>query len=242
MSAFIETLQVVQNIQAAGSPDEICQELLRVTSRYGLTNLIAGTMPLPGLKPAVARSHILFAGWPQPWMERYVERNYVYSDPIIQQVQSDATPFRWTDACPHPDRITEAKTVMNEASEHGLAVGFAVPLITLEGQVATVSFGAERMDLPQKAAGSLSLIATFAIDRAFELHHRNRRGTPVALTEREMDCVRWTAEGKTEWEISTILNISHRTVEHHLASARSKFDVLNKTHLIAEAIRAGIIR
>jgi LuxR family quorum sensing-dependent transcriptional regulator len=242
MSTFIETLQVVQNIQAACSPDEICQELLRVTSRYGLTNLIAGTMPLPGLKPAAAQSHILFAGWPQPWMERYVAQNYVYSDPIIQQVQSDVTPFRWADARPHPDRLVVAKQVMDEAAEHGLGVGFAVPLITLEGQVATVSFGADRMDLPQKAAGTLSLIATFAIGRAFELQHRNRHGARVALTEREMDCVRWTAEGKTEWEISTILNISHRTVEHHIAAARMKFDVLNKTHLVAEAIRAGIIR
>ena len=43
MTGFVETLEVVQNIQASSSPDEICQELLRVTSRYGLTNLIAGT-------------------------------------------------------------------------------------------------------------------------------------------------------------------------------------------------------
>ncbi|WP_083205994.1 response regulator transcription factor [Stappia indica] len=63
----------------------------------------------------------------------------------------------------------------------------------------------------------------------------------VALTNRERDCVAWAAEGKTEWESAAILGIAPKTVESHLIAARRKLNAANKVHLIAKALRLGII-
>ncbi|OJX51330.1 MAG: hypothetical protein BGO81_11650 [Devosia sp. 66-22] len=40
-----------------------------------------------------------------------------------------------------------------------------------------------------------------------------------ALTERERDCLAFVADGRTDWEIATLLGISESTVRFHLNSA-----------------------
>src|SRR3546814_13057027 len=47
----------------------------------------------------------------------------------------------------------------------------------------------------------------------------------VALSPREFECLRWSAQGKSAWEIGCILGISRRTVSFHLDNAKAKLDV-----------------
>jgi LuxR family quorum sensing-dependent transcriptional regulator len=242
MSRWDETVDFTRRIQLAPSAEAIGQELLAHTSQYGLTSLIAGTIPAPGLTPKAQKSNILFAGWPEAWLRRYVALSYAYVDPILQQVVSDpANAFCWHEAPTHPDRLRESQRMMGEAKEHGLAAGFAVPMVTLEGDLATISLGGERLDLPPSARGLISLVGIYAIGRAFQLQD-GRKPSHQTLTRREMDCLQWCAEGKTDWEISVILSCSESTVRTHINSAKSKLNARSKTHMVAEGLRAGLIR
>ncbi|MHB9052303.1 MAG: helix-turn-helix domain-containing protein [Thiomonas delicata] len=58
------------------------------------------------------------------------------------------------------------------------------------------------------------------------------------LTDREIQVLRWTADGKTASEIADILNISERTANFHIANAITKLNAPNKT---AAVIRAGML-
>lgn len=60
----------------------------------------------------------------------------------------------------------------------------------------------------------------------------------VTLTSREVEVLRWTAEGKTSNEVSEILSISERTVNFHINNAGAKLNATNKT---AAAIRAAML-
>jgi len=60
----------------------------------------------------------------------------------------------------------------------------------------------------------------------------------VKLSPREIDVLRWTAEGKTSGEISDIMGISERTVNFHINNLMTKMNVTNKT---AAAIRAALM-
>lgn len=176
-------------------------------------------------------------------MFRYLTKNYAYCDPILNRVRANpGAAFSWKDALSNPLHQAEAECMMNEAAEYGLGAGFAVPMVTLEGDFATISFGGDRMDLSPSAAGLIHLVGVYAIGRAFQLQGRKVIGARASLTTRELDCVNWCAEGKTDWEISIILGISESTVRSHLNAARYKLNSTNKTHLVAEALRAGLIR
>ncbi|HTR01304.1 MAG TPA: helix-turn-helix transcriptional regulator, partial [Candidatus Acidoferrum sp.] len=61
------------------------------------------------------------------------------------------------------------------------------------------------------------------------------------LSERELECLLWSAEGKTAEEIATILSISTATVAFHLKNAIQKLNVTNRNQAIAKATLLGII-
>jgi DNA-binding CsgD family transcriptional regulator len=63
----------------------------------------------------------------------------------------------------------------------------------------------------------------------------------LRLTPREIDCLRWCGQGKTNWEIGQILGLSERTVEHYLSRANRKLGTANRTQAVARARKLDLI-
>lgn len=62
-----------------------------------------------------------------------------------------------------------------------------------------------------------------------------------ALTERERDCLAFVADGRTDWEIATLLGISESTVRFHLNSARRKLGAVNRAQAAARLAVRGLL-
>jgi DNA-binding CsgD family transcriptional regulator len=65
--------------------------------------------------------------------------------------------------------------------------------------------------------------------------------TITALSGREIEVVRWTADGKTSAEIAIILGLSSHTVNTYITSALRKLGVVNRAQMVASALRRGLI-
>lgn len=63
----------------------------------------------------------------------------------------------------------------------------------------------------------------------------------LLMSARELDCLKWTAAGKTAWEASRILGISERTVIFHLNAARKKLNCATTTQAVAKAVATQLI-
>lgn len=63
----------------------------------------------------------------------------------------------------------------------------------------------------------------------------------LIVSAKELDCLRWTAAGKTAWEASKILGISERTVRFHLNAAREKLSCATTTQAVAKAVARQLI-
>jgi DNA-binding CsgD family transcriptional regulator len=61
------------------------------------------------------------------------------------------------------------------------------------------------------------------------------------LRNREIECLRWVAEGKTSIEISRIIDLSEHTVNHYLAACCRKLDAVNRVQAAVKAVRLGIV-
>jgi two-component system invasion response regulator UvrY len=61
------------------------------------------------------------------------------------------------------------------------------------------------------------------------------------LTSREFEVFRLLADSKSVNEIAGILNISPKTVGHHMTHIKTKLDIANIAGLTRLAIRLGII-
>ncbi len=53
------------------------------------------------------------------------------------------------------------------------------------------------------------------------------------LTRREAECLRWAAEGKTNWEIATILDISENTVRFHFKNLLRRLNATSRAQAVA---------
>jgi LuxR family quorum-sensing system transcriptional regulator CciR len=132
---------------------------------------------------------------------------------------------------------------MNEAAETGLKNGVSVPLHGPWGRVAVVSFASPFNDMHPKAQldrlGALASQFHVAFTSLGGGVRRDLR--TVDLSPREKDCLRWTAQGKSSWDIGMILTISENTVNFHVKNAIRKLDATNRIVAVVKAIRLGLI-
>jgi LuxR family transcriptional regulator, quorum-sensing system regulator BjaR1 len=71
---------------------------------------------------------------------------------------------------------------------------------------------------------------------------RRRQTIKNELTAREIEVLRWVANGKSAWEIGEILNITKRTVDEHVQTTVRKMGAANRTHAVAIALSDSIIK
>lgn len=64
----------------------------------------------------------------------------------------------------------------------------------------------------------------------------------IAMSEREIEVLTWSARGKTSDEISSILQLSKRTVDFHMDNARAKLGVATRTQAVVKAVTAQLIK
>ncbi|TDK35129.1 LuxR family transcriptional regulator [Rhizobium deserti] len=61
------------------------------------------------------------------------------------------------------------------------------------------------------------------------------------LTERELECLFWIAEGKTSDEIAVILGISRNTINNYITSVMRKTATKTRSEAIAYAVRNNLV-
>ena len=93
---------------------------------------------------------------------------------------------------------------------------------------------------PRAELADLMLSTVIAYDAVCRL--RQEPPMPMAkLSDREIQVLGWAANGKTSVEIATILSLSDHTVNSYLNSAMRKMDCVNRTQLVAKALRLHLI-
>lgn len=233
--------EIVGRLQIASSMPEILRAMRQAGGVFGYDTFIITN--LPSEHEGSTESCALLPSWPEGWRKRYFQNNYLRIDPVACHVRRTTEPFLWSEAPFDRDERAPAR-VMGEATEFGLTQGLCVPIHHMTGLGGGVSFGAHRLTLSNEEKAALHLVAIYAYQRTDTLLREASR-VPVRkslrLTAREVECLKWTAAGKTSWEASEILRTSQRTVEFHLRNAALKLDAVNRVQCVAEALRHGII-
>lgn len=241
MAGFDDTLQVIDGIQKSATTQQVASALLGYSRQLGLHAVMAGMVPTAKAPRDTQVSNVLFADWPPGWFRRYVSKNYAMVDPIVMRAAAEPTPFTWTEAYARFAAGRSEEAVIRDAVQFRLRDGFASPLTTIEGGLVLVSLGGESLEAAAHERNALALITAYAVGRALQLSAAPPPALRPTLTEREAECLRWAAIGKSEWEISQILGISEHTAERHLQNARARLGAVNRVQAVAEAIRLGII-
>ena len=166
-------------------------------------------------------------------------------DPALRLVKRVNTPFFY-DQSFYVD--AGAADLWEEQAMYGFKTGIAVSLRT-QGNTQFL-LGFDRGEpLPTqderrtRLLADLMLVAVHAQDAACRLLQPGKpSGSAPVLTKRELEILKWTAAGKTAWEVSRLLGISVHTVTYHMRRILAKLDASNKHKAVLNAMAQGIIQ
>jgi DNA-binding CsgD family transcriptional regulator len=165
-------------------------------------------------------------------------------DPVMQHCKRGAVPIVWDQATYLRQGAVD---LWEEQAAFGYRTGIALALHLPEGR--HFMLGVDRdQPLPKeprdltRMVADLQLFAVHAQDTALRLFvPADRLVDTPSLTPRELEALRWTMEGKTAWEVGSILGISERTAVLHIQNAMRKLGSVNKHQAVLKALRLGLI-
>ena len=147
-------------------------------------------------------------------------------------------PFLWSEVAERRDMGVLERQIMAECAEMGMRQGFTVPIYQAGGYTGLVSLAGREPMINEESRGAVTLASIYLHNKLTTLR-RAEAQSQYDLTEREMECLRWAAAGKSDWEIGAILLISSKTVNYHIENAKRKFGVATRVQAIVAALRLG---
>lgn len=185
----------------------------------------------------------LVSTYPQAWLRRYAEQKYQWLDPVIEGVRAFDAPFEW-DAAPANSSVAQ-RQLFDEAAQFGIRCGFVIPFREPGHPIAAMSIVASEPLVAfqrsiQANRATLQLMAVFVHLHARRILSTGRVVAGVKLSQRELECLRWAARGKSAWEIGRILGIARRTAAFHLENAKAKLGVRTICQAVARISADGL--
>ncbi len=244
LGEFVSDLEAVNSERAFKAKFESACSALGFDT-YTYLGFDADELEIGKLKDS-ARNVIYMTNQPERWVAQYVEQGYTHSDPVVRDCLAARLPIRWTDSYRANARTAAESRMMDDARENGVRRGLTIPIHGPGGEFGLLGLYSQLSDQDFLRVTDETKFDAQVI--AYHFHDAVRRTLvaeqavplPIPLTEREVEILRWTAAGKTAWEIGGILKISERTVNFHIRNVMEKFGVHNKTHAAAKAMGMGL--
>jgi len=224
-----------ESLASCGTQDEIKAVCQTFAHKLGFEHFIYGAyFPL-------VENIVILNGFPDAWREHYESAGYMYSDPTVKHCSVNTSSIEWAQLnLAKGRRGTAEREVMDEAKVYGLRQGLSLPVHGPGGEWGMMSLSSKERCSTKMIQDTLfqtqlvSQAAHEALKRV--VNAVDGETTEVQLTVRECECLQWTANGKTAWEISKILNLSESTVAFHLKNAINKMEVANRPQAVAKAV------
>lgn len=229
---------LVSDFNGECAPQEIFDKVREAARELGFDYCAYGfRAPLPLANPKM----LLYSNYPAEWRARYEEKKYINIDPTVAHGRRSRQPIVWSDKL-----FAATPTFWDEAQAAGLRVGWAQSTLNANGAAGMLTVARPREPLRDLELQDIEprlrwLAQVTHTAMALSLVQKLGLAARNCLTEREIEVLKWTADGKTSSEISTILSISDHTVNFHVKNAINKLGVANKTAAVVQAAVLGML-
>lgn len=219
---------------------DIVRYMRRKCEEFGLRYFIVFT--LPGFEAEKLSTQSIVSNWPQEIMGKYDAAHMVRHSASIRKLRLTTIPFsygmtEWIGDASDSGNFEDLAQIMQL---NGMMVGHFFPVHDALGNRGSVVWSGETNNLEFDDRLVLQMISIHVFNRLAEIGAAWKSGQ-VVLTEREVQCLSWTAAGKTSLEIAEILGLSEHTVNHYLNQVTRKLEAVNRTQAVVKAIRRGLI-
>lgn len=193
------------------------------------------------------QANVFLSSYDDEWHDRYHRKLYKHYDPVAILTKRSRLPFFWNQRDFLKPFYKAQRRVFFEARAFRISAGYSVPVAGPNGDLGVFTIADSKesnlVDAVRSKSSTIINSALHAHDRAMVLCSTNGSAPddPTELTARELECLKWTAEGKKTVEISEVMMISAPTVNYHVNKTIAKLGAANRHHAAIIAIRRGLI-
>ena len=224
---------------ACRSEAELCSDTLKRIEEYGFDYFSFRMIPRLG---NITTNSKVITNYPNDYIERHEKGHHSQKNPLVIHCQLSIMPIIWS-----AEVFRETPDLWRASQTCGLAYGWSQAVHDPNGVISMLSLARKYPPLTEdefaeKAANVLWLCNQLhsAMLQRCHLHHRLRIQV-TRLSEREIEVLKWTSEGKIASDIAMILSLSPRTVNFHISSAMKKLGASNKTSAVVMAAKFGLL-
>lgn len=229
----------VEQIAEANTTYDVFRILKRIVQTHGYEKFII--FRLPNSAENTLSELAIITNWDPELIKAYDAMGLLSDSPVVRKLSESVLPFHWEIKKLNEGRQESERQDATELfSDFNFMNGIYMSVNDKDGCRGAFGVGGDR-DKPSEAEmQQFVYLANHVFEKLTNIEQVPVREQAV-LTERELECVFWTAAGKTSGEVGTILGISENTVTHYLSSASSKLNTVNKAHTVAKAMTLGLI-
>jgi len=228
-------------VMQAQNRDQLRSELVRFAEELGFATVTAIAV---ADQPLTEPEFVYIDNAPDAFRSASDDQARTRRDPVMQHCRYSSVPLIWDQATYTSRGLGD---VWETQAQYGYCNGIAVALHLPDGK--HFALGVDR-DQPvpshkgelTRVVADLQLFAVLAQETALRILLPQPETEPITLTPRERESLRWTMDGKTAWEIGSILGVTERTAVYFVNNATQKLGCVNKHHAAMKALRLGLIR
>ncbi|OCW57133.1 LuxR C-terminal-related transcriptional regulator [Hoeflea olei] len=217
---------------------DIFRFLREITGLFGFRYFLVANRP--GSAGGPFSESVVITSVPSEFTQKCEDVATTAVNPLAAVIRETSVPseYRFQDGGSLPPGV---KALADAARiDADVSCWFVVPLYDPEHGPAAVSFMGQRPAMGFTESAELTLYAHLIHEKLREVSAKPVK-TASPLSDRERECLLWTAAGKTSVEIGQILDLSEHTVNHYLNNVARKVGAVNRTQAVAYAMRNGYI-
>ncbi|MBX5166829.1 MULTISPECIES: transcriptional regulator TraR [unclassified Rhizobium] len=187
---------------------------------------------------------IASSNYPSDWRAIYFERKFEAIDPIVNRAKSMKRVFTWSGDDERRHLSKKEREFFDQAADFGIRSGVTVPIRAANGSTSMFTLASDKSSIelerdidPVAAAAAVGQLHT----RMTLLPLTPTVQHPAWLDPKEAAYLNWISVGKTMEEAADLEGVKYNSVKSKLEEARKRFQIHTMPHLVALAIRAGLI-
>lgn len=230
----------IDDLRASKTSYDAFRVLKNVTVHFGYLKFIV--MHLPDSRESKLADVAIVTNWDPELIKAYDANDLLADSPITRHFGVSTFPLSWDVSTASKERTADRQSLVSSLfSDFGMERGLYVCVSDHNGKRGLLGLAGNREGPTSEEIKTLLYVASYAYEVLTGLDEMIHPSRPN-LSDREIECLYWTASGKTSSEVAGILDLSENTVNHYLSSAAHKLDTVNKAHTVAKALRLGILR
>jgi DNA-binding CsgD family transcriptional regulator len=227
-------------IHAAQTPAALSCALARVAHEFGFRCYML--IRMPDEEQQLLSNVLIHSNLPKLYIHEFDRQKLLPKWLLSPLSLASAQPICWMVDKSYSDKgMSFAPELVDLQRRFKLTTHLAIETHSHCGRAYRMRLSGDRPRLTQIELNEVGMLLLHAFATMGRIKQASRKQASGHLSVRELEVVKWTSQGKTSAEIGKILSLSDHTVNAYLTNAIRKLDCVNRTQLVAKALRLKLI-